>query len=102
MLVGTVMPTLGPLPPQWRDRFENEKLGHRENGQLENHGVIEWWWDKGAQKETLRGTLERYAYKGFSPGQLEHLWGILEGMLVYEPGARISAAEVARRLERAP
>jgi serine/threonine protein kinase len=102
-LVGTAVPILGPLPDHWRARFDYERYGYRENGELKNVDKedVGWWWDEAMHTKSLRGQMERDLGPRFSPEQLDFLAGLLGDMLVFEPEKRISASEVAQRLHSA-
>lgn len=69
MLVGAAMPIVGPLPPHWRGRFDNDKYGYRENGELKSRNDADWWWNKDYQTNTIRGIVETFAFEGFSAEQ---------------------------------
>ncbi|KAK7703392.1 hypothetical protein SLS64_009061 [Diaporthe eres] len=103
VLVGTAMPILGPLPVHWRGRFDHDRYGYREDGELQNAEKEdpEWWWDEAKHDKSVRGQMERNLSPQFSPEQLDFLADLLGDMLLFEPEKRISAAEVVRRLNSA-
>lgn len=102
-LVGTAMPILGPLPVHWKGRFDWDRYGYRENGELQNAEKkdIEWWWDDAMHDKSVRGQMERHLAAQFCPEQLDFLADLLSDMLVFEPEKRISAAEVVQRFDSA-
>lgn len=102
-LVGTAMPILGPLPAHWRGRFDYDRYGYREEGELKNveKKDPEWWWDEAMKDKSVRGQMERHLAPQFSPEQLDFLADLLSDMLVFEPEKRISAADIVQRLDSA-
>lgn len=103
VLVGTAVPILGPLPAHWRGRFDHDRYGYREDGDLQNAEKEdpEWWWDEAKHDKSVRGQMDRHLAPQFSPEQLDFLAGLLSDMLVFEPEKRISAAKVVQRLDSA-
>lgn len=103
VLVGTAVPILGPLPAHWRGRFDHDRYGYREDGELQNAEKEdpEWWWDEAKHDKSVRGQMGRHLAPQFSPEQLDFLADLLGDMLVFEPEKRISAAEVVQRLTSA-
>lgn len=99
VLVGTAVPILGPLPAHWRGRFDHDRYGYREDGELQNAEKEdpEWWWDEAKHDKSVRRQMERHLAPQFSPEQLDFLADLLSDMLVFEPEKRISAAEAVQR-----
>lgn len=97
MLIGTAMPILGPLPPKWRECFDNERYGYREGGHLKSNLTPDWWFGKELHTKTIRGQLESFA-PHLAAGQREAVAQIVEEMLEFEPAKRLSSAEVEQRL----
>lgn len=101
ILVGTAMPILGPLPGHWRGRFDHERYGYREDGELKSSEDPEWWWDETMHNKSIRGQMEHDLAPRFPPEQLDFLADLLGDMLLFEPEKRISASEVVRQLHSA-
>lgn len=83
MLIGTAMPILGPLPAHWRGRFNHERYGYREDGELKNAEKEDpsWWWDEAKHDKSIRGQMERDLGPQCSPEQLDFLADLLGDML---------------------
>lgn len=88
----------GPLPQDWRGRFEFDHYGCREMGKPLNTTEPEYWYEDKTCKTPIAGRLCKEA-PHLSTHQQEQFAQLLCGMLSNEPEKRISAVDVVRRLD---
>jgi serine/threonine protein kinase len=96
-LVGFAVSYLGPIPNHWKGKFVWDTYGRRDPGQPMDTSDDPWWFDETPTKSLLR-RLEMRA-PGLSESQRVELERLVIDMVAWEPGARVSAAEVVRRLD---
>lgn len=97
MLIGTAMPILGPLPFEWKQRFNNERYGYREGGHLKSDVTPDWWFETRLHTKTIRSQLDNFA-PHLSAAQHKAIAHILERTLIFEPERRLSCKEVEQHL----
>lgn len=99
-LIGTAVHRLGPLPQSWQGKFDHETYGYMENGEAKFEEKSVWYWYEDKKiKETIEDRLAVEA-PDLSAHRRKDLADLLIEMAVYEPGKRLSAAEVTQRLEK--
>lgn len=96
MIVGQAVDFLGPLPQQWKGKFDFAEYGYREPGKTPNTTDSEWWFEAKQSETTIEGRLTREATH-LSIHQREGYARLLHDMTAFEPEKRLSATEVMRR-----
>ena len=89
----------GPIPGHWKGKFLWDKYGYTDPGKpiIKND---EWWCEDKVKEPTqspLDSLTPRCPY--LSPEQQQALERLILDMITWEPGSRLSAAEVVQRLE---
>lgn len=97
-LVGFAVSYFGPIPSHWAGKFMWDRYGLRETGKPMDTSDDPWWFNAEAPTESLRDRLAQAA-PGLAQPQREELERLVFDMVAWEPAARISAAEVIRRLD---
>ncbi|KAH6842392.1 kinase-like domain-containing protein [Chaetomium sp. MPI-CAGE-AT-0009] len=97
-LVGFAVSCLGPIPNQWEGKFVWDRYGRREPGKPMDTSDDPWWFNQEPPSNALPDRLAKWA-PGLSQPQRVELERLILDTVAWEPDARISAVEVARRLD---
>lgn len=98
MLIGTIVPVLGPIPQHWRRKYNFDKYGYVEPRRELDSTEPEYWFDDNNPEKSIDIKLAQHATH-LSALQRNEVVDLLRGMFAYEPGERLSAVDVIRRLE---
>jgi serine/threonine-protein kinase SRPK3 len=98
ILIGTVVGYMGPLPQHWKGRFNFDKYGYYENGQLKNKTEPDWWYEDKPPKNSHDDRLSKEA-PHLSTLQRKEFVRLLHEMVAYEPENRPLTSEVIQRLK---
>lgn len=98
-LLRNIVDCLGPLPQEWRGKFELIEYGYYEMGKLKTATEPEFWYEDRIGDRPLTSLLLDNAPL-LSTHQFEEYLQLLRDMLAYDPEKRLSAVEVIQRLDK--